>query len=146
MSTPHDQPVRGFFFWSLSPFLIAFIVLMPLLIQKRDTGALITLATVELLAILVLLGLFNPFRFRWAWRGVGGITFLGYSAYLIAMLIETGGDVVITPRRSETSAFNAICGLIAFGLPGLCYAVFGRLTFRREPETDEYHTPEDLET
>jgi hypothetical protein len=134
---PYRQPVRGFFFWSLSPFLAAFIILMPLLVQKRDTGALITLVVVELVAVLALLGLFSSCQFWWAWRGVGAIIFLGYCAYLVAMLVESGGKIAITPRKSEASAFNAICGLIVFGVPGLCYAVFGRLTLRGESAADQ---------
>jgi predicted ABC-type exoprotein transport system permease subunit len=143
MSYEHHEPVRGLFFWALSPFLVVFIVLMPLLIQKRDGSAMITLAAIELLAILMLLGLFHPLRFWWAWRGVGAIVFLGYAAYLIAMLIESGGKIAFTPRRSEASAFYAICGLIVFGVPGLWYAVLGRFSFRAEQATDEVDVEED---
>lgn len=137
MGHPHEQPARSFFFWSLAPFLLMFIVAMPLLVPKRDVAAVITLLSIEILALLVLLGLFNPFRFWWAWRGVGAIIFLGYCVYLIAMLIESGGRITITPRKSEASAFNAICGLVVFGLPGLWYAVLGRLTLRHDSELDE---------
>jgi hypothetical protein len=80
------------------------------------------------------LGLFNSDRFWWASRAVGALIFLAYAAYLIAMIAENGGNVAITPRKAEPSAFNALCGLVAFGLPALWFALFGRLTFRKEAE------------
>jgi hypothetical protein len=137
MFTPHEQHVRGFVFWTLAPFLVAIVVLMPLLAQRHDAGGIVAIAAIELLAILVLIGLFDPIRFSWAWRAAGAIVFLGYSACVATMLIESDGVIAITPRKSEASAFNAICGLIVFGIPGLCYALFGRITIRRcEPSDD----------
>src|SRR5690349_20336224 len=87
------DPPRGFFFWTLSPFLVLFIVVMGLLIDKSEPTRLVLLLTLELLAILMLLGLFNARRFWWAWRGVGAIVFVGYVAYLIAMFVESSGVV-----------------------------------------------------
>lgn len=107
-----DLPRRGFFFWALAPFLLIFAVAMPLLVPIRDAGVAVTLIAVELPAILVFLGLYSPRRFCWTWRGVGAPIFLGYCAYLFAALIEIGGTISITPRRSEASPFNAFCGLI----------------------------------
>jgi hypothetical protein len=137
MTQPYGEQRRGFFFWSLAPFLLVFIVAMPFLVPRRDASAMIALASVELLAVFVLLGLFNPRTFWWAWRGVGGIVFSGYSIYLVNMLIESGGRIELAGRRGEASARNALLGLIAFGLPGLWYALFGRLSFRRECEPDD---------
>jgi hypothetical protein len=78
-----------------------FLVAMPLLVDKRDAAGIITLASVELLVLMVLIGLFDPIRYWWAWRAVGAIVFLGYSAYLADMLIRSGGKITITPRKSE---------------------------------------------
>ena len=50
----------------------------------------------------------------------------------------TAGQFFGDGRRSSMTAFNAACAMIAFGLPGLWYAVFGRLTLRPEPELDDY--------
>ncbi len=125
MPSRQEPPVRGFFFWSLSPFLAAFVVLMPFLVQERSADALITLVAVELLAVLALLGLFHPSRFWWAWRGVGAIIFLGYAAYVIVMILE---GKFIAARRAEPAVSNAVIGLFVFGLPGLWFALSGRLT------------------
>jgi hypothetical protein len=141
-----EQPIRGFVFWATAPFLLAFVTLMPLLIEIRDVKAFIALVAVETLAILALVTLFDSVRFRWAGRGVGAIIFVGYLAYLIAMLVEGGGQIVPAARKSEVTAFNAACGLFAFGLPGLCYALFGRFTFRPEvPEDDAAEVLDDVD-
>jgi hypothetical protein len=115
------RPRRGFFFWTLSPFLLIFVVLMPLLVQKRDPPAVLVLIGVETTAILMLLGLFDPHRFWWAWRGVGGAVFLAYAVYIVLMVMEGRWHV-----PHERNLVYAILGLIAFGIPGLWWALFGR--------------------
>jgi hypothetical protein len=130
MRPTNKPPVRGFCFWSLAPFLVAFIVLMPTLVPRRDTTAVISLVVIESLAVLVLLGLFNSDRFWWTWRCVGGLVFLVYLAYLSHMLIEGDELIGVSDRKSEASAFNALCGLVVFGLPGLWFALCGRLSLR----------------
>jgi hypothetical protein len=136
MTAITNGPSR-FMFWALAPLLIAFLML-PAIVPPPTRTAAIVAAGIELLAILVLLGLFDSRRFWWAWRGVGALVFLLFAAYLTDMLIESGGRVEAPARRSEASAFNAICGLIAFGLPGLWYAVFGRLTVRQDSDDDVF--------
>lgn len=139
MSTQPQPHVRGFFFWSLAPFLVVFIVAMPFLVPNSDARSLAGLVAIEVLAALVLLGLFDSMRFAWAWRGVGAMVFLLYLGYLTIMLLQNNGAITVTPRRSTPSIFNAICGLIVFGLPGMWYAVFGRLTLKKQ----EFPEPSD---
>jgi hypothetical protein len=127
MSSSQTKSSRGIFFWALSPFLLVFIVVMALLIDKRGASSLVTLVAIELLAVLMLLGLFDPVRFWWAWRGVGAIVFLGFVAYLIAMIIE---GKFFAARRAESAAITAFVGLVVFGIPGLWFALTGRLTPR----------------
>jgi len=136
---------RSFMFWSLLPFLLLFLVLMPLLVEMRTNSAFIAIVSLELLVGLLLLALFDPARFWWAGRGVGAIIFLGYAVYLIALLL-TVNDLIAEPRRSAPTALNATLGLIVFGVPGLCYAFFGRFSFRKPEEfqgDDEEFTEED---
>ena len=123
-----------FMFWCTAPFLVATIVLLPLLARPQEAIGWIVLAAVDVLAILVLFGLYNPALYWWCWRGVGAIVFLGYLAYLISMVIT--GQFFGDGRRSSATALNAMIGLIVFGYPGFMYAVFGRFTWRSEPEYD----------
>jgi len=136
MSHRQSSP-RGFFFWSLTPFLTVFVLSMPFLVTNRDIGAVSALVAVETMAILMLLGLFAPSKFHWAWRGVGAGVFLLFLVYLIGMLIRDGFTIALPRRRSETSAFNALCGLVVFGIPGLWFAWTGRLPGWKEPGDDE---------
>lgn len=133
---PAVAPPRGFMFWALAPFLVVFLVLMPILVPHRNGGSLVVLCGVESAALALLLGLWNSHRFWWAWRALGAIVFLAYLAYVGAMFVE--GRFIGQGRRTETTLLNALLGMIAFGLPGLCYAIFGRLTWRKELIDDEY--------
>lgn len=117
---------RGFFFWSLAPFLILFLAAMPVLIERRGPGSIIALCGVEAAVLLLLVGLWNPYRFWWTWRALGAVVFLSYLSYAIVMVIE---GRLGPGRRSESTLINALLGMFAFGLPGLWYAVFGRLTW-----------------
>jgi hypothetical protein len=103
-----------------------------LLARPPEATGWIVLAAVDVLAILVLFGLYAPARFWWCWRGVGAIVCLGYLAYLISMV--RAGQFFGDGRRSSATALNAMMGLIVFGYPGFMYAVFGRFTWRPEPE------------
>lgn len=125
-------PPTRFMFWCTAPFLVATIVLLPLLARPTEPSGWIVLGAVELLAVFVLLGLYSPDRFWWCWRVVGGIVFAGYLAYLISMV--KAGEWFGDGRRSSTTVFNALIGLVVFGYPGFMYAVFGRFTWRAEPE------------
>lgn len=121
-------------FWCIAPFLLATIVLLPLVARPPHTSGWIVLGTVVLLCVCVLFGLWNAERFWWCWRAVGGIIAGGYLAYLINMI--AAGEWFGDGRRSSTNAFNALMGLMVFGYPGFMYAVFGRFTLKPESEFD----------
>lgn len=93
------QPTR-FMFWCTAPFLVATIVFLPLLARPPQVTGWLMMGAVELLAVYVLLGFYNPIRFWWTWRAVGGIVFAGYLAYLVSMLVagqwwrRSGGNVL----------------------------------------------------
>jgi len=122
-------PVTRFMFWSTAPFLVATIVLLPVLAEPPGVTGWIAMGALESLMICVLLGLYDPDRFWWCWRIVGGLICAGYVAYLISTIVS--GEWVGDGRRSSSTALNALLGLVAFGYPGFMYAAFGRLTWRR---------------
>ncbi len=119
-------------FWSLAPFLLALLVAM--LFAEWN---IVTLG-VQVFCVLMLLGLLDPCRFRWTWRGVGALVFVTYAAYLVDMLIESGGQATVGRSRAEPCVLNALTGLVAFGLPGLCYAIWGRFSFRKIQEAEDF--------
>jgi hypothetical protein len=130
-------------FWCTAPFLVATIVLLPLLAQPPEITGRVILGVVVLLCFFVLIGLWNAERFWWCWRAVGGIIACGYLVYLVAMIAE--GQWFVDGRRSSATAFNALLGLIVFGYPGFMYALFGRLSWKPELEYDD-HTYELTDT
>ena len=142
-STAYSGYRRGFFFWSLAPFLVLFLVVMAIVPEKNTPEKIVILCAVETAALSLLLGLWNPDRFWWAWRVLGAIVFLAYVAYVFAMAIE---GRVGAGRRSEPSLINSVLGLIVFGLPGLWFAIFGRLTWSQEsPDFDDGMFDEELD-
>jgi len=132
-------PPSRFIFWCTAPFLVATIVLLPLLARPPEATGWVILGVFVVLCVNVLIGLWNAERFWWCWRAVGGIIAGGYLAYLIAMIAE--GQCFGDGRRSSATAFNALLGFVVFGYPGFMYAVFGRLSWKPEPEYDD-HTDE----
>jgi hypothetical protein len=128
------RPTR-FIFWCTAPFFVATLTLLPLLASPVGIVGWIVLAAFELLAIFSLFGLYDPERFKWCWRVVGGIVFAGYLAYLIQMV--SSGQWIGDGRRSSRTVINALMGLIVFGYPGFMYAFFGRFTWRAECVSDD---------
>lgn len=122
-------------FWCLAPFLIAMLTVFPYLVDEpTEIKGLLVLSAVELLCLYTLFGLYNPVRYRWCLRVVGGIIFLLYLAYLVSMI--STGEWFGGGRRARTSAINALFGLISFGYLGFMYAVLGRFSWRPELDHD----------
>lgn len=117
---------RGCLFWSLAPCLLLFMVLMPFL-GNRNPVAIATLVGMELLAGLLLLGLFNRARFWWAWRCAAAEIFVMYLIYLVVMLSGGGGTVGQNAVRSSSPVGLALGGMLVIGLPALLFALTGRL-------------------
>lgn len=129
------KPSR-FMFWCTAPFLVATLSLLPFLSNPVGLSGWIILGAFEALAIFTLFGLYDPGRFNWCLRIVGGIVFVGYSSYLISMVAS--GQWFGDGLRSSTTVLNALFGLILFGYPGFMYAVFGRLAWKAESVADDY--------
>lgn len=130
-------------FWCIAPFLLATLVLLPLLARPPEPTGWIVLGVFELLCLCVFLGFWNPDQFWWCWRAVGAIVFGGYLTYLISTVAS--GQWFGDGRRSATTAINALIGLCVFGYPGFMYAVFGRFTWQPVPEPDDIDGHSDIE-
>jgi len=130
-------------FWATAPFLVISMITLPFLVPERTFVGLSVLVFLEILCILVLLALLNPVRFHWACRSIGLLIFLCFAIYLITMLVQEGGFKV-WGRKSQASAFNALCGMMVFGIPGLMYGVLGRFTLRKTPEICREENSSDL--
>ena len=136
--------------WSLSPFLLAFILIFPFGVLSGGASALkvVIVAALEILALAVLLGLWATRRIgHMAFRLACLIVFSGYVAYLIAEIAETraGKKLVISHSRAEPSPVNALMGLIVIGIPALRYAISGHLISQDESVSDSDEEPDEGE-
>jgi hypothetical protein len=130
----------GFVRWSLSPLVLLFAILMPLVIEEWTLPRIIVMAGIELACLALLAGFWLPARIgHWAFRGLAGLVFVAYAAYLIHEFLFTDKPFKILQSRGEASPRNALLGFVIIGLPCLMYAVLGRFTLKPPepaPETD----------
>lgn len=137
------RPPSRTIFWFLLPWIAVFVIAMPFLVD-RTAKAIAVLLPVELMALFLLLGLFDRRRFGWALRVLGLMLFLLFAAYFIGMLIESGGRIEVARRPGRASAFDALLGLLTIGLPGLFYGLYGP-EIHRQDEDDDLESYEDEE-
>ena len=127
--------------WALSPFVLLFAVVMPLLVETWTLKLAGMIAGLELFCVALLAGFWLPGRTgQWAFRSLAGAVFLVYAGYLIDQFLFSDSPFRLVESRSETSPRNALLGFVIIGLPSLWYALFARFTFRvpqPEPEIME---------
>ncbi|HUE72531.1 MAG TPA: hypothetical protein VMP01_16725 [Pirellulaceae bacterium] len=119
--------------WTLTPFLVLFAVLMPLLIPNWTPLAIAVMAGMELACLALLAGFWLPPPVgRIAFRILAGIVFLGYAAYFLHETLIARKPFF--DNRPVSSPLKALAGLIFIGLPSFWYALVGRFTFRAPDE------------
>lgn len=119
-----------FIFWALAPFLVAFMILMPLLTTSWNMTRIILLLGMEAISLLLLVGLYNPRRFWWALRGVALLVFCSYLAYLIDGLRQHGDQLNFRSFLSGEPVWDIIKAFIGVGIPCLLYTLSGRFSRR----------------
>jgi len=125
-----------FITWTLSPFVLIFAIFMPLLIDGWTPLRVVLAVGMELMCAALLAGFWLPARIgHWAFRGLAGLIFLAYAAYVVYELFFNTPSI-ISGRRSEPSPFNALLGFLLIGLPSLWYSALGRFTLRQPPESE----------
>jgi hypothetical protein len=142
-----DRKASPFMRWCLSPVLL--LVSAVFSIPLRDSmaaGDQFTVIVTSLLIILCVSGLLALWGIPFVGRIASGIIALTFGWYLVDQcIINFNGDWGFGKKRSETTPFNSICGFLVFGLPCLIYTVFGRFTFRKEPEYEGDFDYDDLD-
>ncbi len=108
-------------FLALSPFLILFLIGMPLLVDRWWPWSSLLVFALDAMAVLLLLALYDGKRFWWAARGVTAIVFLSFVVYL--------ADEIHSKkpwRFGQESPLEALLGLVIVGLPCLRYTLAGQ--------------------
>ncbi|HEX8149516.1 MAG TPA: hypothetical protein VF591_20205 [Pyrinomonadaceae bacterium] len=122
-----------FIFWALAPVLLLCAALLPFLVSEWTAARVIFVSLVEMFLFSLILGLYDPLRFRWATRCVTGVVFCAYLAYVIDEAFLSGKSAEgAYGGRAGLSPWKAIAGFIAIGLPCLWYTMFGRFSLRDE--------------
>ena len=124
-----------FIFWSLTPFLLGFVVSMPLMIEKWNLSIIILVIAMEIPALCLALGLYDTIRFRWALRIATGMVFAIYSWYLVDMWVLSDKEFKLIVSRSEASPMTSLLGFVIIGIPSLIFTLKGRFTL--EPMDDD---------
>lgn len=134
----------GFIRWALSPFVLLFAVLMPMLIDEWTIGRAVLMVCMELMCFCLLAGFWLPPRIGfWAFRILAGMVAVSYAAYIVYEFFFTDKSFTVSGRRSDASPLNALLGFLFIGVPSLLFAVLGRFSLRPPPEpAPDYHTIE----
>ena len=117
-----------FIFWSLTPFLIGFAIGVPLMIEGWKPSMVIFVVAMEIPILCLVLGLYDPTRFRWALRVTTGMVFALYLWYLVDMWVLSDKEFKLFVSRSEASPINALLGFVIIGIPSLIFSLKGRFT------------------
>lgn len=124
----------AFIRWALTPFVLIFAISLPLLVEQWTPARVALMVGVELFCLTLLAGFWLPPRpGHWAFRGLSGMVFLAYAAYVVDMFVFNDGAAGSSGRRSDASPVNALLGCIVIGLPALWFALKGRFTLRAAP-------------
>jgi hypothetical protein len=121
-----------FIFWSLAPFLILFAIVMPLSVTQWTATKIILVSVSEITALLLVLGLWNPKRFRWALRGVAAIVFGICLTAVIEELFFKGKRFTIGEIVSGDAQLGALKAFVFLGTSCLVYTLSGRFSSVRE--------------
>ncbi len=124
--------------WALSPFVLLFAVVMPLLVENWTLKLVAMIAGMEFVCLALLAGFWLPARIgRWSFRCVAGAVFAAYAGYLIYEFFFSDTPFRLSESRSEASPRNALLGFVIIGLPCLWYAIFGRFRLQEPPPEAE---------
>ncbi|HEX5221353.1 MAG TPA: hypothetical protein VFZ59_17445 [Verrucomicrobiae bacterium] len=124
--------------WALSPFILLFAVVMPLLVEEWTLKLILMMAGMEFVCLALLAAFWLPAQVgRWAFRSVAAAVFVFYAAYLINQFFFSDTPVRLLESRGAASPRNALLGFLIIGLPSLWYALFGRFTLRNHEVPDD---------
>jgi hypothetical protein len=120
--------MNRWFFWVLAPVFLATAFGLPLITDPPTTTGRIVLYAFSATLIFATLGLAAPRRFGWSLRLVALAVLSAYLAFAATEIAAwwNGKPAGIGAQRSGTNLFNALKGLIVFGLPSLYFLLRGQ--------------------
>jgi len=121
-----------FIFWCLAPFLILFAIAMPLLAMEWTLARAVLLIAFEIVAWLLVLGLWNPRRFGWALRVVTALVCGVCVTAIVDELFFSGEKFTFREIISGRAPLGTLKGFAFLGISSLTYTLLGRFFSVRE--------------
>jgi len=125
-----------FIFWSLAPILVLFAFSFPFLIVEWSPMVIALVVVLDVIALLLAVGLYNPRRNEWALRMITGLVFTAYLAYVVVE-VRSGKPLLLTGSHGEESLRNALLGLFLIGWPCIKFTLSGFDGWKQEDEDHE---------
>lgn len=120
--------MNRWFLWVLAPIMLGTAVFMPIWTDPPTFTGHVVLYVFCGALVLGTLGLANPRRFSWALRGVAVVVvgaYLAYAAYEFVQWRE-GKPFGLGSPAARSNLYNALRGLLVFGIPSLIFLFVGR--------------------
>lgn len=121
-----------FIFWCLAPFLILFAIAMPFLVMEWTLVRAVLIIALEVVAWLLVLGLWNPRRFGWALRVVTAVVFGVCLTAIIDELFFNSEKFTFSEIFSGKASLGTLKGFAFLGISCLTYTLLGRFFSVRE--------------
>jgi hypothetical protein len=120
--------MKRWYFWVLAPVMLATGIGLPFIIAPPTWQGQVVLYAFCCLLLLATLGLAVPSRFLWALRGAAALVLLAYLGYAAteAWAWWHGKPFGFGSSRGRSNLFNALRGLLVFGVPSLYLLLKGR--------------------
>jgi len=132
------QP-KPFIMWIIALFAVTMAVVM---YTSSDTEGwtgqnIISQMAISSLAFGLLVTALAPQRGWWGIRLAAFVIFASYFWYIIDQFLIQGSAVDLTVERSTKSPFNALLGLLIFGIPCLMFSLWGDIKGKIAPNTEQ---------
>ena len=136
--------IKGWVLWLLtSAMLLTTLMLFASVDGEWTLARALICATLTLVTLCLVLALISQRRFWWALRVIAGVVCFGYVAYVFdaAFSPPVSGDNPLLPRL-----FLATLGFLFWGLPSLCFMLWGHVGGKLARGDVKNVTPMDLWT
>jgi hypothetical protein len=120
--------MNRWYFWVLAPVMLATAFGLPFLVEPPSWQGYVILYVFCATLVLATTGLARPVRFGWALRCVAAVVLLAYLAYVGSETVAWwyGKPFGFDSDRARANLFNALRGLLVFGLPAVYLLIRGR--------------------
>ncbi len=120
--------MKHWYFWVLAPIMLLTGIGLPFIVEPPTWQGYVVLYVFCGTLIIATVGLAAPRRFGWALKTVAAVVLLAYVSYAVTEAVAWwhGKPFGFGSARGQTNLFNALRGLIVFGLPSLYLLLTGR--------------------